>query len=42
MAKATKLEKPFEDYLVTDIPELGITGKGKTPPPADPKKPPQK
>jgi hypothetical protein len=30
-AKAT-LDKPFEELLVTDIPELDVVAKGKTPP----------
>ena len=30
MAKATKLAQPFPEYLVTDIPELGITALGKS------------
>ncbi|MFT3709556.1 MAG: DUF2330 domain-containing protein [Archangium sp.] len=43
-ASAAKLTMAFPEYLVTDIPELDITAKGKTPapgegtPPAPPKK----
>ncbi|MBL8912458.1 MAG: DUF2330 domain-containing protein [Archangium sp.] len=33
MASAAKLTQPFPDYLVTDIPELGIVATGKPPPP---------
>jgi hypothetical protein len=32
MSKATSLQKPFEDLLVTDLPELGIVANGKAPP----------
>ena len=33
MATRTKLDVPFEDLLVTDIPELDVVAKGKAPPP---------
>jgi hypothetical protein len=33
--KIAKLPKPFDEYLVTDIPELDVIGKGKTPTPAE-------
>jgi len=33
-AKLAKLPKPFDEYLVTDIPELDVVGKGKAPTPA--------
>ncbi len=33
MAAKTALDKPFEELLVTDIPELDVVARGKTPPP---------
>ena len=33
--KIAKLPKPFDEYLVTDSPELDVIGKGKTPTPAE-------
>jgi hypothetical protein len=34
MSKKTTLERPIDELLVTDIPELDIVAKGKTPAPA--------
>ena len=34
MATKAKLDVPFEDLLVTDIPELDVVAKGKVPPPS--------
>jgi hypothetical protein len=34
MSKKTTLDKPIEELLVTDIPELDLVAKGKLPPPA--------
>jgi|APLak6261675434_1056106.scaffolds.fasta_scaffold00974_6 hypothetical protein len=33
MSQRSKLDKPFEEFLVTDIPELDIVAKGKAPAP---------
>ena len=33
LAAKAKLDTPFEELLVTDIPELDVVAKGKTPPP---------